>query len=288
MIPSLSMTIILFGASGMLGSDIEKYLTKKNISIISLDSTSCDITDKNKVLSIIAEYPKSSIVINCAAYTNVDKAETDKKQAKRINTIGAQHIAEACKLHHKTLIHFSTDYVFNGNKTDPYIESDPPSPISHYGHTKYEAEQVIQSICTKYYIIRVQWLYGKNGQHFIKSMKRLFKQHESLRIVNDQWGSPTSTASLAQYIHTFITKKPSYGVYHCRNDGYTTWYDFAVFLAQQFQYKGSITPIPSTQFPRPAKRPLNGRLNIDKITQTLQIKPIPWKEAVLRYINSAK
>ncbi len=261
--------MILVGAGGMLGSAFSHY------DVISLDRASLDISRSLDVLPTDAD-----VLINCAAYTRVDDCETHIEEAIQINGTAVGNLAQWCNAHRVTLVHFSTDYVFDGQKKEPYLETDPTNPLSIYGKSKLAGEQAIIEHCQRYYIFRIQWLYGANGKHFVDTIIRLAKEKESLNIVNDQWGSPSWTHDIARCIMSFLKKSPDYGIYHLANTGYTSWLEFArFFLGPNYP----LHPITTDQMPRPAKRPLNSRLCIDKYLSVGE-RPLPWQDAVRAYL----
>ena len=222
----------------------------------------CDITNYDTVISYLQDKAITHI-INCAAYTAVDKAEDEEERAYTLNAIGPKQLALAASAIDATLIHISTDYVFDGKKENGYLESDPVNPISSYGRTKAAGEQYIQELTNKYYIIRTAWLYGLHGNNFVYTMLKLMNDRETLTIVHDQHGSPTHAKNLASFIVSLVTQNNTneYGIYHYTNTGHTTWYEFACEIYKLGTAKGlitspcAITPVDSSQYPTKAKRP---------------------------------
>jgi dTDP-4-dehydrorhamnose reductase len=252
-------------------------------TIIPLDIQDCDLRNEKDVRALFLTY-NFDILINCAAFTAVDAAEEKRELAKAVNADALLYLARGCKEYAKILVHFSTDYVFNGRKQGAYIEEDVRDPINYYGYTKALAEEHIESIQPDYYLFRVQWLYGENGPNFIKTMLRLFEEKNELSVVNDQFGTPTSVYAIVAMLKVVLDTRPAFGAYHFRSDGQCSWYDFACFLAQEQGFKGQILPVNSTAFHRPAKRPSNGILDTTKISLLQGLKTKHWQEDVRDYL----
>lgn len=280
------MKILILGNKGMLGSVFDHYLSDLGrYEVIGADKNEVDITDK-KALRIFFEKIKPDFVINCAAYTDVDGAEASREMAFAINGEAVKNIAELCKDLDTTLIHFSTDYVFDGKNPVGYKEEDEPNPINVYGESKLAGEKYIQEICEKYYIIRTAWLFGPNGKNFVATMLRLFSEKDELKVVNDQVGSPTFTCDLVPVVvSTFIDSVNPYGVYHITNKGETTWYGFACAIRNVIDSDVKILPISSEEFPRPAVRPKCSILINTKLDETfVSLIKNDWKEALEEYL----
>ena len=221
------MKVLITGSNGMLGHDLIDVLDGKH-ELIKTTSKSLDITDKDKVKDyIVNENP--DIVINSAAYTDVDGCETNEEIAYKVNGEGVKNLALACKVVDCPLVHISTDYVFNGENTKPWMEDDEVGPISIYGKSKLQGEEAIESILDKFFIIRTSWLYGINGGNFPKTMLELAKTHDTLTVVTDEIGTPTYTLDLAHAIAELIETE-YYGVYHITNSDYCSWFDFAKYI----------------------------------------------------------
>ncbi len=283
------MKVIILGALGMLGYDLSKELTNNGITVIPISRQDCDISKKEAIYNMIESQGDIDYVINCAAYTKVDLAESEQELATIINGEAVDHMLKACNKKQIPFVQLSTDYVFDGtNKDNAYVETDPCKPINVYGYSKWLGEQYCLNSTNDYYIFRVQWLYGNNGSNFIKTMKQLMNDKQELSIVADQWGSPTSTVSLARYITHVLIKKPAYGIYHCTDNGVTTWYEFAKEIGKQIGYTGLIKPVQSEAFSRPAKRPKNGRLNCQKLVTSTKLKLENWQEMVTQYLDKNK
>lgn len=283
--------ILVTGANGQLGFQIRKLLTP-NYKLILTDADNMDITNKSKV-QVVIKSERPDLIIHGAAYTQVDKAEDNEELCRKINSEGTKNIAEAANENNSTLIYISTDYVFDGKKDSPYTENDKPNPLSVYGQTKSEGEEYIRKICTKYYILRIAWLFGElpenaPGTNFIETMLRLSRERESLNIVNDQIGSPTYTKDLVEIIGRILTHQPTipFDTYHFSGHNPCSWYDFAkeIFALKKINIK--LSPITSDQYPQKAKRPAYSYLSKDKIEKALDIKIRPWQEMVEEYLKS--
>ena len=276
------MVVLVTGANGQLGQAIQ--LVAKNYPEIQFKffySRVLDITNKEncqEVFSII----KPHYCINTAAYTAVDKAEKEPEKAHLINTIGPKNLAEVCKDYAVILLHVSTDFVFDGNKTTPYTETDLPNPQSVYGQTKLDGETAIQSILDHYYILRTSWVYSQFGTNFMKTMLRLAKERTSLSIVNDQIGTPTNAVDLAEAILKIITSNfqlpaSNFGVYNYSNEGQCSWYDFAKIIFETNSVNINLQPIPTASYPTPAQRPKYSVLDKTKIKTVFGFEIIDWK-----------
>lgn len=274
------MRILITGASGMLGHDLQRTL--KNHELILYNSKNLDITNKNLVSGKINEM-KPDILINSAAYTNVDDCETNYEEAHKVNALGPKNLATVCKDLKIPLVHISTDYVFDGKKTEPLKENDNLGPQTAYGKTKLEGEQFIQKILDEYFIIRTAWLYGCDGNNFVKTMLNLSKSHNEINVVNDQIGSPTFTYDLAKGISEII-KTDKYGVYHLTNSGSCSWYEFSKEIFKLANINVKVTPVTTEEFPRPAPRPKYSVLSNDKWIKQ-GFKPLRnYKEALKEYL----
>ena len=278
------LKILIFGADGMLGTDLVKVL-EKDFDILKSLEKDLDITDRKRVEEFVIS-AKPQWTINAAAYTDVDGCETNKEKAFLVNAKGPGNIAIACAKGKSKLIHFSTDYVFDGTKKEPYVEDDPTNPINVYGQSKLEGEKSVIAALKEHYIVRTEWLYGKNGKHFVATILKLLRERDSLKIVNDQIGSPTYTVDLARAIKQLINVKPAFGIYNICNSGYCSWFDFSKEIARlSLNVKTTIQAVPSEEFPRPAKRPKNSRLNTTKLSGLTDYKLRFWMEALFDYCS---
>lgn len=277
------MKILITGAKGMLAKAVIDQF-KDNNELILTDVSELDITDENNTNEFITRI-KPKYIINCAAYTAVDKAEEDIELAKKVNSIGPKNLAIAAKKNDAILIHISTDYVFNGELdiSKSYIEDDEIAPVTVYGKTKAEGEKNIIENCDKYYILRTAWLYG-DGNNFVRTMIKLGKEKEEINVVSDQHGSPTYTVDLASIISQVIEKKLPYGIYHSTNEGFTTWYDFTKKIFEIANINCKVNPVTSEEFIRPAKRPKNSKMSKSKLLENGVIIP-KYENALERYLN---
>lgn len=277
------MKILITGAKGMLAKAVIDQF-KDNNELILTDVSELDITDENNTNEFITRI-KPECIINCAAYTAVDKAEEDIELAKKVNSIGPKNLAIAAKKNDAILIHISTDYVFNGELdiSKSYIEDDEIAPVTVYGKTKAEGEKNIIENCDKYYILRTAWLYG-DGNNFVRTMIKLGKEKEEINVVSDQHGSPTYTVDLASIISQVIEKKLPYGIYHSTNEGFTTWYDFTKKIYEIANINCKVNPVTSEEFIRPAKRPKNSKMSKSKLLENGVIIP-KYENALERYLN---
>lgn len=245
------MKVLVTGAKGMLGQDLCPILEDSGCYVIETDKDNLDITDNSAVEEFITE-THPDLVIHCAAYTNVNKAEEDLAGAEAINVTGTENIAEICGKLGITLVYISTDYVFDGEKTEPYTPEDRVNPLNNYGMTKYEGEEAVRSLCEKYYIARTSWLYGHYGKNFVETMISLATKPD-LKVVDDQVGCPTWTVELANGILKLLSKP--YGTYHVCGSGMTSWYGFAKEIFNQMKLETNLQPCTSDEFPSPVKRP---------------------------------
>lgn len=277
-----SERIVLLGANGMLGSDIYRLCNEGNLNIIPFDLPDFDIADKNQLVRALE---KADIVINCAAYTNVEKAETEAEQAFKVDAEAVENLARIANKKNIYVIHISTDFVFDGEKEAPYLETDKPNPINVYGKSKLEGETLLIKNHNNFAIIRVQWTYGKNGTNFITKLVSLAKQKDSLKVVDDQLGSPTSTREAAEAIIEFAAKKPR-GLFHYAAAGFASRYDVAKFVFEKLKLNTEVSACKSGEFPTAAKRPLNSRFCCDKIRSLLD-KPIAvWQKPLERFLKT--
>lgn len=277
------MKVLVTGVKGQLGYDVMAELTKRNIEAIGVDIDEMDITDKISVEKVIGE-AAPDVVVHCAAYTAVDAAEDNEALCRRVNADGTRNIAEVCKKLDCKMVYISTDYVFDGQGTRPWEPDDERHPLNVYGQTKYEGELAVQENLSKYFIVRIAWVFGKNGKNFVKTMLKLAETHDKLTVVNDQFGSPTYTYDLARLLVDMI-QTDKYGIYHATNEGICTWYEFACEIFKQAGVKIEVTPVPASEYPAKAKRPENSRLDKSKLTENGFERLPSWQDALGRYLK---
>ncbi|MEI7884123.1 MAG: dTDP-4-dehydrorhamnose reductase [Clostridia bacterium] len=277
------MRVLVTGANGQLGYDMIKRLVILELEYIGTDIAEFDLTNELETKAFIKNY-KPDVVIHCAAYTAVDKAEDEKELCYKINVLGTRYIAEACAEIQAKLVYISTDYVFDGAGEKPFEVTDKPNPINYYGQTKYEGELEVQKALEKYFIVRTSWVFGSNGNNFVKTMLRLGKEKSEIAVVDDQFGSPTYTYDLAELLAEMIATE-KYGIYHATNEGYCSWYEFAKEIFKQAGMKVKINPVKTEEYPTEAKRPRNSRINRINLDRAGFGRMEPWEEALLKYFN---
>ncbi len=276
------MRILVTGATGQLGSMLQSMVgpDTEGLEFVFKSSSELDITDFDAVSNALS-HKRYDYCINCAAFTNVDKAETETERAKAVNIIGARNMAMGCAQEHTVLIHVSTDFVFDGYLNVPYKEEDIARPIGFYGDTKYKGERAIINNLEEHFILRTSWLYSEFGHNFMKTMLRLGNEREELSVVYDQVGTPTYAGDLAMLILMIIKgRSKKYGVYHYSNEGVASWYDFAksIFDLQGIRIK--LLPILSEEYPTPAERPKYSVLDKSKVKRTFNIAIPHWRDSL--------
>lgn len=288
------MVVLVTGSNGQLGQAIQSISDNyNNIDFVFCTSYELDITSKENCDLVFKKY-QPDYCINTAAYTAVDKAESESEKAHLINVVGAKNLAETCKENNTILLHISTDFVFDGNRSVtlsavevPYTEEDQPNPTGVYGLTKLQGEKAIQETFENYFIIRTSWVYSQFGANFMKTMLRLASERDSLLVVNDQIGSPTNAVDLAEVLilmicHTERSRSAYnlFGIYNFSNEGQCSWYDFAKEIFEINNITVNLNPIPTTSFPTPAKRPAYSVLDKTKIKKTFGFEIKDWKESL--------
>lgn len=278
------MKVLVTGVKGQLGFDVVNELEKRGHTAIGVDVEDMDITDAEAVSRVIGDAAPDA-VIHCAAYTAVDKAEENVDICRKVNAYGTENIAKVCKSLDCKMMYISTDYVFDGEGTRPWEPDDTVTkPLNVYGQTKYEGEQAVTANVSKYFIVRIAWVFGVNGSNFIKTMLRLGKERGAVSVVNDQIGSPTYTYDLAVLLVDMI-ESDKYGRYHATNEGLCSWYDFACEIFKCACMDVKVTPVPATEFPAKAKRPYNSRMSKEKLSEN-GFKRLPaWQDATKRYVD---
>ena len=279
--------ILVTGASGQLGLELRAIAEQYDYVFHFKNSKSLDITN-HKLFEQFVVNQHIDVIINCAAYTAVDKAESEPKLANVVNHLAVKNMSELAKTHQIMLVHISTDYVFDGNSNNPYLETDATYPQSVYGQTKLDGELAIQAVNpTNSVIIRTSWVYSKFGNNFVKTMLRLAETKDELSVVADQIGSPTNAADLAKVILQVLPriKNENVEIYHFSNEGYCSWFDFAALVFKKFNCKTKIKPITTDEFITAAKRPSNSVLNKAKIKAVFNVQVQDWKESFLKNYN---
>lgn len=279
------MVVLVTGSSGQLGQSLQFIAPNyPQIDFIFCDSKTLDITNFENCNQVFDKY-KPNFCINAAAYTAVDKAESEPEKAFEINVTGAKNLAEVSKKFDTTLLHISTDFVFDGSKKTPYLETDLPNPTGVYGQTKLDGEKVIQQILEKHFIIRTSWVYSQFGNNFMKTMLRLASERDTISVVNDQIGTPTNAVDLAEVLVKIIQHGQTelvivFGIYNFSNEGQCSWYDFAKKIFEINNISINLLPIPTTSFPTQAKRPSFSVLNKTKIKKVLGIEINNWDNSI--------
>lgn len=280
------MNVLVTGVNGQLGYDVVKILKAFDISCQGVDLADFDLTDKKETLSYVDHY-KPDVIIHCAAYTAVDKAEEMRDACYAANVTGTENVAIAAREQNAKIVYVSTDYIFDGTGKKFHETNDPPSPINWYGQTKLEGERVVQSLCNKHFIVRTSWVFGANGTNFIKTMLRLGKERDEISVVADQIGSPTYTADLAVLLHSMI-KTERFGVYHATNEGLCSWYDFAKEIMLQSGLVCKVLPSSTEGYPYAAKRPLNSRMSKKSLDENGFDRLPLWKDALKKYLEEIR
>lgn len=272
--------ILVTGANGQLGREIARQATGK-CELILTDYDTLDITDEVAVRNLFKQI-KPTAVIHGAAYTQVDKAESDIDNAFRVNVIGSQNIAAGCLETGARMVYVSTDYVFDGTSVTPYREFDKVNPQSVYGKTKWQGEEIVRQLLGRHYILRTAWLYG-DGTNFVRTMLQLAATNDTIRVVDDQVGTPTSTVDLAKIIFNLLDSD-SYGTYHATCQGHCSWYQFACEIFRQTGKNLKVVPVTTDEFPRPAKRPAHAILDNYMLRMTGHDNMRNWEDSLREYI----
>jgi len=277
------MKVLVTGYSGQLGYDIVNSLDDIGVECIGVDQSDFSITDKNAVSSYILKY-KPEVIVHCAAYTAVDEAESNKELCYDVNVLGTKYIAEVAKTIKSKMVYISTDYIFSGEDLGSHDIDDKADPVNYYGYSKWLGEEAVRSHMDDYFIIRVSWVFGSNGNNFVNMMLRLSEKKNKLFIVEDQLGSPTYTCDLAHLIIEMI-KTNKYGTYHATNEGFCSWFEFAKEIFRITNREIDVQPISSKNFPTAAARPKNSRLNKVSLDRGGFHRLPEWKDALRRYLE---
>ncbi|MGG0175247.1 dTDP-4-dehydrorhamnose reductase [Gottfriedia acidiceleris] len=277
------MKILVTGYNGQLGYDVVKVGNLVGLNMYGVGREELDITKELDVNHLINEL-KPDAIIHCAAYTAVDKAEDDKENCWNVNVEGTKYLARAAKKHNSKFMYISTDYVFNGQGETPFTENDSPNPINYYGLTKYEGEKIVRGLINKWFVVRISWVFGINGNNFIRTMLNLSETRNELNVVGDQIGSPTYTYDLAKLLIEMIMSE-KYGIYHSTNEGYCSWAEFAKAIFKESGREVKVNSITTAEYPTKATRPINSRLSKEKLVVN-GFSPLPaWQEALKKYLE---
>lgn len=274
--------VLVTGVAGQLGYDVVKVLQQRNIEAIGVDIADFDLTDKNAVLAYIKK-AEPTCIVHCAAYTAVDKAEDEQEKAYAVNVLGTRHMALAAKEVNAVLMYISTDYVFDGQKKDAYNADDPKNPLGVYGNTKYLGEEECRAAVQKLFIVRLSWVFGKNGNNFVKTMLRLSETKPQIDVVCDQQGSPTYTPDAARLICDMIATE-KYGAFNVSNEGVCSWHEFASEVMRLAGRDTVIKPITAAQYPTRTKRPANSCFSKKELDAAGFTRLPHWKDALERYL----
>ena len=280
------MKILVTGANGQLGQELVRLPARSDLEIIGLARAELDITDLAQCRNVMHSH-KPDAVIHCAAYTKVDQAESEPDEAYRVNAYGTRNAAVAAEEIGAKFVYISTDYVFDGRADRPYREYDRTDPQSVYGRSKLAGEQLVQSLYSRYFIVRTSWVYGKYGSNFVKTMLKLAEERDHLKVVHDQIGSPTYTRDLAHFLLE-LAQTDYYGIYHASNSGVCSWYEFAKAIFEEQGLNVQVEPCTTADFPRPAPRPAYSVLDHAAI-RIHGLRPLrPWREALRHYLKNSE
>ena len=276
------MKVLVTGITGQLGFDVLNELHNRNIEVVGTARTDFDLTNEENMIDFIKSH-KPDAIIHCAAYTAVDRAEDEEELAMQVNANATETIAKICHELDAKMIYISTDYVFPGDGDKPYEIDDPKGPTNSYGRSKLAGEESVLKLLEKYFIVRISWVFGINGKNFIKTMLNLSETHDTLKVVNDQIGSPTFTEDLAKLLVDMV-QTDKYGIYHATNEGFCSWSDFAIEIFRQAKKDTKVIPVPSSEYPTKATRPKNSRLSKKSLDNAGFNRLPSWKDALSRYL----
>ncbi|MBD3879919.1 MAG: dTDP-4-dehydrorhamnose reductase [Quinella sp. 1Q5] len=278
--------ILVTGITGQLGFDVVKELERRGVEVVGTTRNELSLTTEAGAKNFILEQ-KPEVVIHCAAYTAVDKAESESELALTVNGFGTRWVAEACREVGAKMIYVSTDYVFGGDGRTPYEVHDEKKPVNMYGYSKLLGENSVSAILDQHFIVRVSWVFGINGKNFVKTMLRLAESRDKLRVVNDQIGSPTYTVDLAKLLADMVATE-NFGTYHASNEGFCSWADFAKEIFEQAGLSIEVEGIPTIEYPTPARRPFNSRLSKKSLDEAGFERLPTWQDAVKRFLAELK
>ena len=278
--------VLITGAGGLVGKTLTEHLKNhRHIDVIPLYHKDLDITDREAVEKIL-HYHRAAYVVNCAAYTAVDKAEVEKEQCYRVNVTGTANLAETVGAYGGIFIHYSTDYVFDGKKRSPYTENDPVNPLNYYGYTKWLSEEAVRKAGVKHFLIRPAWIYGRFGNNFFHRVLQWAKEKDILYFADDQTGSPTNAEDLAAFTVFLIEgRKEEFGLYHFSNEGETTRYGMAREILSAVGMEKKLVPVPSSYFKPLAKRPPYSVLSKEKVKTTWRYPVKDWRESLREFVK---
>lgn len=277
------MKVLVTGYAGQLGFDTVRELEARGVECRGVDLEDFNLTDAKAVKEYVQAY-RPDAVVHCAAYTGVDKAESQPEVCAAVNGMGTLNVARAALSVGAKMVYISTDYVFPGTGEEPWEEDDPYGPVNVYGMSKVQGEDAVRSLMTRYFILRTSWVFGKNGNNFVRTMLRLGREKKELRVVCDQVGSPTYSRDLARVICDLLPTE-KYGIYHVRNEGFVSWYEFARMIMDKAGLHCRVIPVPTSEYPTPARRPLNSRLSGARLLAA-GVRPMPTVEDALdRYLR---
>ena len=280
------MKVLVTGYAGQLGYEVVRLLESRGVPCRGVDMADFNLTDAAAVLDYVQNYAPD-VIVHCAAYTNVDKAETEPEICAAVNGMGTLYMVRAALSVGAKMVYISTDYVFSGTGDQPFDIDDPYGPKNVYGVSKVQGEDAVRSLMTRYFILRTSWVFGKNGKNFVRTMLRLGAEKKELRVVSDQIGSPTYAKDLARVICDMIPTE-KYGIYHVRNEGFISWADFAKMIMEKSGLSCRIVPVPSSEYASLARRPLNSRLDGSRLAEA-GIRPMPTVEdALTRYLEEIR
>lgn len=279
-------TILITGCQGQLGRALNDfYASDPKVRLINTDVGELNITDREEVLRKVREMDPD-IIINCAAHTQVDACETDQERAYQINAAGPYHLSLAANETDAVMVHISSDYVFDGTKEGPYVEGDPFNPQSVYGRTKLEGEELVRRTAKKYFVVRTEWLYGE-GRNFVNTMLKLSESHEEVRVVNDQFGGPTSAEEVVKVID-LLCRSEQYGTYHASCDGVCSWAQFTEKIYELCGRTTRVIPVSTEEYAAPAKRPKNSVLKNQRLEERFGYHMPDWEDALKKYLTDRK
>jgi len=280
------MRILVTGAEGQLGVDVVEACKANHMEVLGVGRSQLDVTDLVQSKAVVASF-MPDVIIHCAAYTAVDQAETEADKAYAVNAFGARNMAVAAEAVKAKLCLVSTDYVFDGKGAAPYREYDPVNPLGIYGKSKYAGERLVQSLASRYFIVRTSWLYGRHGSNFVKTMLRLAQDKTSISVVSDQIGSPTYSADLAAFLIE-LTATEHYGIYHASNTGTCSWYEFSQAIFEESGIPMTVLPCTTEQFPRPAPRPKYSVMDHTAIRANGFAELPHWRVSLRRFLETIR